>query len=188
MAANFGTSRGPIRAALNKLEEEGLVTNVPRKGSFITPLDKKLVADIYGVRSVLEGYGIRLAIPNLSVNDMEELERLFLEMQEAAKNNDLEKVLLLDLATHQFYIQKSGNKILQQNWFFLKVQVRRILSFRYFSHPYLEEMADSHVLLLEMTRKKNIDLAAKIMQEHISEACDDILSNWEHKKFVIDEE
>ena len=187
MAANFGTSRGPIRAALNKLEEEGLVVNVPRKGSFITPLDKKLVADIYGVRSVLEGYGIRLAIPNLTAADMEELETLFQDMQEAAKNNDLEKVLELDLATHQFYIQKSGNKILQQNWFFLKVQVRRILSFRYFSHPYLEEMADSHVLLLDTTRKKNIDLAAKIMEEHISEACEDILSNWEHKKFIVDE-
>ena len=45
-ARQLGVSRGPVRAAMAKLAQEGLVKNVPRRGSFTTPLDRSTVSDV----------------------------------------------------------------------------------------------------------------------------------------------
>ena len=178
VAANFGISRGPIRAALNKLEEEGLVINIPHRGTFVAPLDKKIVADVYGVRSVLEGYAVRLTISNFDDADLIALEQIYEAMQEAARNDDLKAVVRHDFELHKFFVEMSGNAVLMQSWSTLQIQVQRILSYRYFSHPYLQEMADSHTALLELARQRNADKAGRLIEEHIMEACSNILANW----------
>lgn len=178
VAANFGISRGPIRAALNKLEEEGLVINIPHRGTFVAPLDKKIVAEVYGVRSVLEGYAVRLTIADLDDADLAALEKIYNAMQKAARDNDLKAVVRHDFELHKFFVEMSGNAVLMQSWSILQVQVRRILSYRYFSHPYLQEMADSHTALLELARQRRANEAGQLMEEHIMEACENILANW----------
>lgn len=178
VASHFGISRGPIRAALNKLEEEGLVINIPHRGTFVAPLDKKIVADVYGVRSVLEAYAVRLTISNFDDADLVALEEIYDAMQEAAHNNDLKAVVKHDFEMHKFFVEMSGNAVLMQSWSTLQIQVRRILSYRYFSHPYLQEMADSHTALLEQARRRNADEAGRLIEEHIMEACENILANW----------
>ena len=178
VAANFGISRGPIRAALNKLEEEGLVINIPHRGTFVAPLDKKIVAEVYGVRSVLEGYAVRLTIADLDDADLTALEKIYNAMQKAARDNDLKAVVRHDFELHKFFVEMSGNAVLMQSWSILQVQVRRILSYRYFSHPYLQEMADSHTALLELARQRRANEAGQLMEEHIMEACENILANW----------
>ena len=178
VAANFGISRGPIRAALNKLEEEGLVINIPHRGTFVAPLDKKIVAEVYGVRSVLEGYAVRLTIADLDDADLTALEKIYNAMQKAARDNDLKAVVRHDFELHKFFVEMSGNAVLMQSWSILQVQVRRILSYRYFSHPYLQEMADSHTALLELARQRRANEAGQLMEEHIMKACENILANW----------
>ncbi len=178
VAANFGISRGPIRAALNKLEEEGLVVNIPHRGTFVAPLDKKIVSDVYGVRSVLESYAVRLTLANFSDDDLKKLEQIYDAMQQAARDNDMKAVVKHDFEMHKFFVEMSGNAVLKQSWSTLQIQVRRILSYRYFSHPYLQEMADSHTTLLELARQRRVDEAGHLIEEHIMEACSNILTNW----------
>jgi DNA-binding GntR family transcriptional regulator len=178
VAAQFRTSRGPIRAALNKLEEEGLVVNIPHRGTFVTPLNQKIVSDIYGVRSVLEAYAVRLAISNMNEEDFRTLDEIYTNMQQSAQESDLKRVVNFDFELHKFLVDKSDNHTLVQSWSMLQVQVRRILAFRYFSHPYLQEMVDSHTELLDLARHGKARQAAHIMEKHIMEASVDILENW----------
>jgi DNA-binding GntR family transcriptional regulator len=185
VAAQFKTSRGPIRAALNKLEEEGLVVNIPHRGTFVTPLNQKIVSDIYGVRSVLEAYGVRLAISRMNEADFQALHEIYKQMQCAAQTGDIKNVINLDFELHKALIEKSNNRTLIQSWSLLQIQVRRILAFRYFSHPYLQEMVDSHTELIELARQGDADLAAKVMEKHILEASADLLANW-GKHFEFD--
>lgn len=178
LAARFGVSRGPVRVAINKLEEEGLVRNVPHKGTFVTSLTKKMVADLYDVRAVLEAYGVRLAVANCQDSDIEKLSRIITQMQEAATHGNTEEVIRLDLLVHEFFIHLSGNNFLIQTWSTLRGQVRWVLSFRHRSYPDLKELADSHQPFIPLVRERNAVEAARVMEAHIREARDNLLERW----------
>ena len=84
LADVFGTSRIPVREALRALEYEGLVTSEPHRGFTVTGLDADDVEEVYGLRILLESEAVRLALPLLTDDDLEDLERLFRMMQDAA--------------------------------------------------------------------------------------------------------
>src|SRR5262245_57342905 len=84
LAEVFGTSRIPIREALRALEYEGLVASEPNRGFSVATLDADDVEEAYDLRILLEGHAIRLALPLVTEEDLEELEPLFAHMQTAA--------------------------------------------------------------------------------------------------------
>src|SRR5262245_23188852 len=83
LAEVFGTSRIPVREALRALEYEGLVVSEPHRGFTVTALDADDVEEVYDLRILLESHAVRLALPLLTDDDLEELEGLFGEMQDA---------------------------------------------------------------------------------------------------------
>jgi DNA-binding GntR family transcriptional regulator len=178
IAAQFGTSRGPVRAALSKLEEEGLVRNVPYHGTFVTVLDRKMAQDLYGLRAALEAYGAQLAASNCTAQDLAHLESIVQDMQQAARVGDTDQVIQYDLMIHQYLIDLSGNALLQQAWSNIKVQVRRCLSFRHHGYRNLEEIADSHLPLLDMLRRRDAEGAATVMMAHTLDASRNLMSTW----------
>lgn len=70
LATEFGVSRMPVREALRQLDAEGFVTLVPHRGAIVSELDGAEVEEIYEMRAVLEGLACRLALPNLSEEDI----------------------------------------------------------------------------------------------------------------------
>ena len=88
LAQVFDTSRIPIREALRALEYEGLVASEPHRGFTVTGLDADQLEEIYDLRTVLESHAVRVAIPLLTQNDLDDLEQLFSEMQ-AADDDDV---------------------------------------------------------------------------------------------------
>jgi DNA-binding GntR family transcriptional regulator len=85
LADVFGTSRIPVREALRALEYEGLVTSEPHRGFTVTSLDPDDVQEVYDLRILLESEAVRQALPLLTDEDLEDLEKLFAEMQAAEK-------------------------------------------------------------------------------------------------------
>ncbi|HEU4571796.1 MAG TPA: GntR family transcriptional regulator [Candidatus Limnocylindrales bacterium] len=83
LAAVFQTSRIPIRAALRALEYEGLATSEPHRGYTVTSLDGSDIEEIYELRILLESHAVRLAIPLLTEEDLEELEAAYQAMATA---------------------------------------------------------------------------------------------------------
>lgn len=84
LAERFGTSRIPVREALRALEYEGLVTSEPHRGFTVTELDADDVEEVYDLRIVLESHAVRVALPLLTDEDLEELEQLYQAMTSAA--------------------------------------------------------------------------------------------------------
>lgn len=82
LAEVFGTSRIPVREALRALEYEGLVTSEPHRGFTVTSLDADEVQEVYDLRILLECEAVRIALPLITDDDLEDLERLFAAMQE----------------------------------------------------------------------------------------------------------
>jgi DNA-binding GntR family transcriptional regulator len=80
LAAVFDASRIPVREALRALEHEGLVTSEPHRGFTVTTLDADQIEEVYDLRSVLEGHAVRLAVPLLTQQDLDELQHLYDDM------------------------------------------------------------------------------------------------------------
>lgn len=84
LAAAFRTSRIPVREALRALEYEGLARSEPHRGFTVTSLDGDEIEEIYELRTVLESHAVRLAIPLLTPQDLEELQLHFDRMEHMA--------------------------------------------------------------------------------------------------------
>lgn len=84
LAAQFGVSRGPLREALNRLEEEGFVKTIPYKGSAVTPLTRQNVQEIRSLRNMVEEFAGQLIIADLRQHQLDEIEAIYAQMQEAA--------------------------------------------------------------------------------------------------------
>ena len=84
LAQLFETSRIPVRESLRVLEYEGLVVSEPHRGFTVSVLDADEIDEIYDLRILLESHAVRMAIPLLTAEDLEELGGLYEAMVDAA--------------------------------------------------------------------------------------------------------
>lgn len=101
LARELGTSRMPVREALQRLEVAGLVSITPHRGAVVNELSKQDIVEIYHIRAVLEGLAARLAAPHLVSADYDRLQALIEEMVAAAAGPDLEQVLRANRDFHE---------------------------------------------------------------------------------------
>lgn len=99
LAQRFDVSNMPVREALRHLESEGIVTNIPHKGAYVTRLSVDEMQDIYDIRATLEALATRLAVPRMTPATMHELERLV-----AAMDEQMETVATFIKLNHQFHM------------------------------------------------------------------------------------
>lgn len=106
LARELGTSRMPVREALQRLEVAGLVTITPHRGAVVNELSKKDILEIYHIRAVLEGLAARLAAPHLTPKDYDRLNALIKDMASAASAGpDLDQVLRVNRDFHEIIWQ-----------------------------------------------------------------------------------
>ena len=75
LAEEMGVSRTPVREAIRKLELEGLVVMIPRKGAYVAGLSLKDIADVFEIRRALEGLAAELASERATDEELEQMER-----------------------------------------------------------------------------------------------------------------
>jgi DNA-binding GntR family transcriptional regulator len=120
LAAQFGTSRIPVRDALKRLETEGLV-NLDERGSYVVSyFGSEDVEEIYGLRLLLEPYAAGKALNNMMASDFKELENIAQEMMAAAEQKDIEQYVQLNRAFHftlyEFSRQRRLVRMIQSLW------------------------------------------------------------------------
>jgi DNA-binding GntR family transcriptional regulator len=81
LAEKLGVSRTPVREAIRKLELEGLVVMVPRKGAYVADLDAKDLLNVLEVRSSLEGLAASLAAERITEEEIDKLKKIIEEFQ-----------------------------------------------------------------------------------------------------------
>lgn len=158
LADVFGTSRIPVREALRALEYEGLVTSEPHRGFTVTSLDADDVEEVYGLRILLESEAVRLALPLLTDDDLEELEILFRLMQDAATPDE-------QLASREsFYLRLfsvTGRPRLVGLIMRLRQEVARVLRWATVQHS-----SSIHEHFFEAVRVGDVDRAVAHLSGH----------------------
>ena len=88
LANKLGVSRTPIREAIRKLELEGLVLMIPRKGAEVAEITEKSLRDVLEVRRALEELSVQLACEKITKEEIRELERVAKEFQQVVKSSE----------------------------------------------------------------------------------------------------
>jgi DNA-binding GntR family transcriptional regulator len=111
LAQTLGVSRTPVREALMRLSEEGLVELVPGKGARVRTFTPEEVEEVYRVRALLEGEAAREAALKATPEALEALEARLRAIDEAAPEDHLEQ-MRRDLEFHKALVRLSGNRTL----------------------------------------------------------------------------
>lgn len=170
LADELGVSRTPVREALRKLELEGFIVMVPRKGAYVSDLSMKDIADVFEIRAALEGLAGALAAERITEEELETMERLLVEKGEAINLDDIDKLVAVDTRFHEAMYQASRNDRLTAIISNLREQIQR---FRLTSLSVPGRKQDSlieHRGLLEAIQARDIQLARQLAQEHIENA------------------
>lgn len=167
MAEQLGVSRTPIREAIRKLELEGLVVMVPRKGAYVADVSIKDVLEVLEVRMVLEGLAASLAAERMSDSEIDELATICNEFENCYKNDDIEGMIEKDVEFHDCIFNATGNHKLNQISQGLREQVYRF-RVRYISrYNKAKELVDEHQAIFNAIKNRDSESAYKYGTEHI---------------------
>lgn len=114
LANKLGVSRTPIREAIRKLELEGLVTMIPRKGAIVASISEKDMRDVLEVRVTLEELAVALACKNFTAEGIEALKKAEANFEAAVISHDIMKIVDADVAFHDVIYNHTDNARLIQ--------------------------------------------------------------------------
>ena len=170
LAEELGVSRTPVREAIRKLELEGLVLMVPRKGAYVASFSMKDVVEVFEIRGAVEGLSAALAAERITDQELEELERHLVKSSELINLADLEGMVEVDTGFHQILYQASRNQRLAQIINNLREQIQRFRQTS-LSYPGRMRMALSeHREIVDAISARDPELARKLAQDHIESA------------------
>ena len=167
LAEQLGVSRTPIREAIRKLELEGLVIMLPRKGAYVADMSFKDLIDVLEIRASLEGLAASLASGRRRDEDIEGLEKLAREFEESVKSGDIEEVLKKDVEFHEYIFSLANNKKLHQIINSLWEQVHRFRVTYVSDYEASLSLVEEHNKILEAIKEGNCELAKIYATEHI---------------------
>ena len=174
-AQSLGVSRTPFREAVRKLEKEGLVTVLPRRGAHVSLLSVKDLCDVLDIRCALDMLAIEKFTENAKDTDLLHLKSLIDSFARATENDNLQQQAASDVDFHEYIYTHTGNERLVQIYYGLKDQLYR------FRILYLKEVfepsavAEEHYKMLDAIRTKNVDVAKQMAALHIQNQKDNLL-------------
>jgi len=114
LAREIGCSQGPIREALLRLQEDGLVTRAGHRGTTVTRLDQEEAEETLAIRRRIEVRGALKAARNANGEVLDRLRSLIDDMEEAAQQDDAFALIEFDMAFHLTLFRLSGLEALEQ--------------------------------------------------------------------------
>lgn len=166
----LNVSRPPIREAFRTLATKGLITLVPRKGAFVSELSIREVKEIYEMKSMMESFATRLAIPNLDEKEISELDSILNLMEEKIKENNFKEVLSLNIEFHRKMIEVSKNKKLIYFYESIVLPIRRYQRLGLSAPSSWEISLTEHRNIVEAIKSRDIELAERLTREHTMRA------------------
>lgn len=170
IAERLDLSRGIVREAIRKLEQEGLVVTHPHRGAFIARLTPQDAAEVFSMRRVLETFAVRLAVNRVDEQALEEMTETVRAMVAAAEQADRFARIRIDMRFHEQVCLASGHSLLSRFWNGL---VLRLWLVHYdprrssWPGPVMVSRAEAHLELVDCLRRRDAEAAVAWMESHI---------------------
>ncbi len=168
LSEKMNVSRTPIREAIKRLADDGLVKVEPRRGAYVANISIKDMLDVFEVREDMEGFVAKLAAQRITEEEKEELRRIAAEYEEAlAKTEDKENIIELDEKFHNYIVSCSGNETLSE---LVKYVQELSLRFRYLyynDYSLYESTAEQHNRIMEAINAGRAEEARTEADAHV---------------------
>uniref|UniRef100_A0A7V6A448 GntR family transcriptional regulator n=1 Tax=Desulfobacca acetoxidans TaxID=60893 RepID=A0A7V6A448_9BACT len=163
IARELDVSRTPVWEAVRRLEQEGLVENIPNRGVFMSLLTAEQALDLYAVREVLEGMAARLAATRIDDSSLEKMARCIDKQREVVAVHDVVAYSKLDFEFHATVYDACGNEWLKELLETIKNKMRPLTMHM---QPDFSELVDQHVMLLRALEGRNPEKAERAFRRH----------------------
>lgn len=174
LANKLGVSRTPIREAIRKLELEGLVTMIPRRGAEVAQITEKSLQDVLEVRRSLDALCAELACERISEAQIAALEAACKAFEEATQTKNARAIAAADVELHDIIISATDNKRLVQLVNNLAEQMYRY-RFEYIKDETMHSrLVEEHRVIFEAIRDRNKAVAAAAAVTHIDNQMESI--------------
>lgn len=167
LANRLGVSRTPIREAIRKLELEGLVIMIPRRGAEVARITEKSLKDVLEVRRALDALSIELACDRITPEALEKLEAACITFEEATKSKDASVIAKADVALHDIIVEAAGNQRLCQLVNNLSEQMYRYRFVYIKDESQHQKLIAEHREIYESIAERNKERAACAARLHI---------------------
>lgn len=167
LAQKLGVSRTPVREAIRKLELEGLVRMIPRKGAVVAEITVSDLEDVLEVRMALEELAVKLACRSITGEQLSEMRRLSEEFKKTLRGNDVGACAQADMKFHEAIYDATGNGRLVQILNNLREQMYR------YRMEYLKDkqshtmLAQEHEEILAALEQRDEAAALTVTARHI---------------------
>jgi DNA-binding GntR family transcriptional regulator len=172
LADELGVSRVPIREAITRLTGEGLLFNVPHKGAYVAQLSVEEVQETFEIRLRLEPWLFSQAIPHIADADIERAEALVGEMDQVEASAWGQ----LNWRLHETLYLPAQRDITLQMLRVLHDRCDRYFRFQVVQVPIRGQSHGEHMGLIEACRKRDAKLGAKLLEQHVKIAAQQIVA------------
>ena len=167
LAQKLGVSRTPVREALRKLELEGLVIMIPRRGAIVADITVQDLNDVLEVREALEELAVRKACECATDEQLKALKQAINDFKRCTESEDLLGCVEADMEFHEIIYAATNNKRLQQMLLNLREQMYRYRMEYMKDKRMYKLLIDEHEAIRKAIRKKDKEKAGMIMKTHI---------------------
>lgn len=167
LADKLGVSRTPIREAIRKLELEGLVVMIPRKGAVVAEITEKSLRDVLEVRRALEALAVRLACEKILDEEVEELKVAAKAFEEALETGDVTAFAEADVKFHDIIYRATDNQRLIQLLYNLREQMYRYRVEYLKREDSHETLLEEHLAIIDTIERRDEENAVKAVCTHI---------------------
>jgi GntR family transcriptional regulator, rspAB operon transcriptional repressor len=175
LADQLGVSKTPIREALTRLEQEGLVETTSFKGAVVTGYSRQDLLEIYELRELLENAAARTAAESMADADRDRLDRICRESRKLKKNHDAAGLAALISAFDDVLFEQVRNSRIRALIENLRAHLTRIGHLTAEIPGRIEASVDEHEKIVQAIAARDPELAERQMREHIRSVRDDQL-------------
>ena len=166
LSDQLGVSRTPVKEAFQRLEQEGLVSVVPRRGTFVSPIEVKDIDEILEARALIEGFAASISATELSRADLEEAATVLERQGKALEAGMIPESAEIGHGFHVILMSQLDNERMVGFLKQIDLQYTRIR--RIFSHAFERQRQSlrEHYGILETLKGRNADAAYHAMFDH----------------------
>jgi DNA-binding GntR family transcriptional regulator len=176
LAEELGVSRTPVREALHKLEQEGLIEPLETRGFCIPQDSPEEVEDLFELRTVLEGYALKVICERVTDEQIACLAGFIDQAEAAARNEQIDEVFHWNTLFHDHLHDMVADKRRLNG---LIVNMRKyVLRYRKDTLQYLgaaKRAVDGHRQILLALKLRDPELCERVMRNHVSQSKEDAL-------------
>jgi DNA-binding GntR family transcriptional regulator len=175
LASQLGISRTPLREALMKLEQEGLIELLPGGGLRVRLLNLDEAVELYDLREVLDGLAARLAAQRIGERGLKEIDRHLAAMKECLHRQDAHRWFVAHVDFHDEIFRAGGNERLRALSSVVRLSIQRFHPVLLTTPNRLAEAYGEHHEIFEAIRVHDPEAAERLARSHIVNAKEIVL-------------